>query len=240
MDRVARNAGEDDTLTTRRGDSTLSSKVGDRVGRAAMENVAAAFVPEARTGDICGDASDGLRAKDRELSLKDGDVPDVLRRLWTDEVLRTIPGLRFSEVPEATFRSAGATVEVLDGTFFGLAEEGGGGTGRGRLARTDERAVRTGEAVEAAGSTVTLTGDAGVANTNFSGVCGVRLVGEDGRLVRVATILRAASPCEIADGVDGDVGLSFEIGANGREGVGGVTRTSMALVGDKRRLLASL
>ena len=79
IERVARNAGEMGA-TTRRGNSDASSRVGDSVGRAVVEKTAAAFVPDASTGETCGDDNDdGLRANVRELSLPaDGDDPAAL------------------------------------------------------------------------------------------------------------------------------------------------------------------
>lgn len=76
IERVARSAGEV-VATTRRGGTDASSKVGDRVGRAVVEKTAAAFVPDASTGETCGDDNnEGLRANVRELSLPaDGDDP---------------------------------------------------------------------------------------------------------------------------------------------------------------------
>jgi hypothetical protein len=165
--------------TTRRGGSAASSKVGDRVGRAVDENTAAAFVPDASTGDTCGDDKDeGLRANVRELSLPaDGDDPAALplRRDWIDDALRSMPGLRLSDVPEGTLRRlvAPGNVAAPADVFVGLVVEvEAGGVGRGRAVRAlDAGGWRTlGDEAAAAFSGLALIGEEGVANPNFSGL----------------------------------------------------------------------
>lgn len=109
-----------------------------------------------------------------------------------------------------------------------------GGVGRGRAVRVDAGGWRTaGDEAAAAFSGLALIGEEGVANPNFSGAGGERLIGEsergpsDGRDLSGEDALGALTAC---------TGDSEPIAGAGRtkgpEGVGGVTRTSTVRGGE--------
>lgn len=174
IDRVARRAGETTGARTRRGtscSSSSSSGVGASGDECTGSGAKVAVVPEARTGETCGEASDGLRASVRELPGLE-EAPATLRSECAEDALRSIPGLRFSDVPEGTFRSAvldvaGSSVELLESFRTIEAAAGGMGNGRaGRFGRVPEQSPLT----DATCSAPTLIGDVGVAKAYFSGV----------------------------------------------------------------------